>query len=359
MEEAVMTDTRLDTISKEASAWVAKLHGAEPSTEELSALHEWMDRSPEHKAEIRQVAKLWNELNVLTELAVPVQMPERRGALARFFSFPISPVLSGAVACMLLVVLAIVVLPLEYFTPEQGVYSTEVGEQQLITLNDGTTLLLNTNSQARVEYSGNTRDVYLLKGQAHFDVVHNPEKPFRVYAGSGMVRALGTAFSVYLKDELLEVTVTEGSIELNTVEIVPDTAAVAQGESFAPAIKKTLAVVRAGQYATLDQDKQAVKAVENAAPPELSRKLSWHDGLLHFSGDPLSYVVEEVSRYTPLSIVILDPKLRDLRIGGFFKVGETDKMFDALSASFGVKVERVEENLVHLSSASSSSSVQQ
>ena len=72
-------------------------------------------------------------------------------------------------------------------------------------------------------------------------------------------------------------------------------------------------------------------------------------GLLKFSGDPLEKVIQEVSRYTSLSIVILDPELRDLRVGGFFEVGETQKMLEALETGFGVQTERIDENLIHLS----------
>ena len=81
---------------------------------------------------------------------------------------------------------------------------------------------------------------------------------------------------------------------------------------------------------------------------ELDRKLSWRSGLIKFSGDPLEEVVSEISRYTSLTIVILDPELRDLRVGGLFKVGETHKMFEALEVGFGVHAERINDELIHL-----------
>ena len=114
-----------------------------------------------------------------------------------------------------------------------------------------------------------------------------------------------------------------------------------------------LAVVRAGQSAVFDQVVESVQSIETIGAAEISRKLSWQEGLLRFSGDPLADVVREISRYTSLSIVITDPKLRDLRIGGFFEVGETGKMLEALERGFGVRVEYVDDNLVHLSRAES------
>ena len=97
-------------------------------------------------------------------------------------------------------------------------YSTAIGKQQLITLNDGSTVLLNTNSQIKVDYSDQARNITLVKGQAHFDVMPNPNQPFNVYAGTGLVKAVGTAFSVYLQPEIIEVTVTEGTVELSALD---------------------------------------------------------------------------------------------------------------------------------------------
>ena len=65
------------------------------------------------------------------------------------------------------------------------------------------------------------------------------------------------------------------------------------------------------------------------------------------SGDPLSHVVDEVSRYTPVTIDIADSTLRDLRIGGRFKVGELDAMLDALK-TFGIQVSYLDDQYIQL-----------
>jgi transmembrane sensor len=70
--------------------------------------------------------------------------------------------------------------------------------------------------------------------------------------------------------------------------------------------------------------------------------------VLSFSGEPLEQVVAEVSRYTSVTIVISDPSIRSVAIGGYFKAGETEAMFEALETSFGVRVTRVNDRLVYL-----------
>jgi transmembrane sensor len=141
----------------------------------------------------------------------------------------------------------------------------------------------------------------------------------------------------------VSVTVEKGEVELATVSARD----LAQRDNetnvarVAPLVK-----LKAGQIATFGRDIKSIQSVERA---EIVRQLSWRNGMLRFDGEPLSEVVLEVDRYTTQKIVILDPALRDLRIGGYFKVGETDAMFEALEASFGIHVERINESLVHLS----------
>ncbi|TQV66981.1 DUF4974 domain-containing protein [Exilibacterium tricleocarpae] len=348
-----MTDIGAQKINKEACAWIAKLHGAAPSRQEREDLRAWIAQSSAHQSEIRRVAKLWGELDVLTELAVAVEAPAKKarwnvGGLSLLLHHR---VLIGAVGCAALGLMAILFIPFKSANPaQQVVYTTMVGEQQLITLDDGSTVLLNTNSQATVDYTSAARTIYLDRGQAHFDVTSNPARPFRVFADRGMVRAVGTAFSVYLKGTLMEVTVTEGAVELSAVDKPVVDSKTLFGTSTVAGVEK-LVVVKAGQNVTFDQQVKAIESMETVDATAISRKLSWREGLLKFSGAPLHDVVEEISRYTDISIVILDPGIRDLRIGGLFSVGEVEKMFEALEFSFGVRVDRINENLVHLAAA--------
>ena len=344
------------SINQQACAWIAKLHG-EPSAKDLQNFRAWMAQSPAHKTEVRQLAKLWGELDVLTELAVVQEPLSTQSTSARLFDKVAALIkfsnwnrpLATMVTATLVAVLALPII----IDINKTTYSTDIGKQELITLRDGSTVLLNTNSSIRVDYSLETRNISLLSGQAHFEVTKDNTRPFKVYAGKGLVRAVGTAFSVYLQPDIIEVTVTEGTIELSAVAPAPAPTNQPETEPTAPSKTITkLSLVTAGQNATMDQDTSSIDSIEVIDAPEIVQKLAWHQGLLRFSGDPLEDVVAEISRYTDLSIVILDPEIRDLRIGGFFKVGETEKMFQALETSFGVRVERKGKNVALLAAAS-------
>lgn len=345
-------DTVDSIVNKQACQWIAKMHDAELSEKEQSELKAWMAKSPENRAEMRRMAKRWDELNSLTLLAVPSDQPEQQtkqhvNNSGYFISGKLKTGLAAAAAC---VVLAVLIWPQVRIDDGSELslqsYATDIGEQRLITLPDDSTVLLNTKSQFNVAYSPNYRDIYLVHGEAHFEVAPDVEKPFRVFAGKSKVRAVGTAFSVYLQKEIVEVTVTHGSVEIDSIRDPisdntpsPDTVTV-----------NSPSIVSAGQIAEFDQ---LVGTIKTDTLPDPAYVPAWHHGQLKFSGEPLERVVEEISRYSPLSIVILDSELRNLRIGGLFEAGETRKMFEALEDGFGIKAEYINENLVHLTLASS------
>lgn len=324
-------------IEVEACAWIAQLDGKTPSRQDLAAFREWINRSPQHREEITRLAGLWGDLNVLTALAPPSKTPAR--PYRNHF------LLGTAIIAVCVVLITVVAVldnhPSMSAAGQNQLYSTRVGEQKSVTLADGTKVLLNTDSRVQASYSPQQREVHLLQGEAFFEVAHNAARPFLVYAGANVVRAVGTAFTVRLQKHDVEVVVTDGTVEISAIANTGDVAA-AQSHS-KPIFR--LADIKAGQSAAFNQE---VESIQSIKPPEIERKLSWREGVLTFSGEPLEQVVDEVSRYTPVTIVISDPAIRKIRIGGYFKVGETDAMLEALETSFGVRVSRVNDKLVYL-----------
>jgi transmembrane sensor len=333
-----------NAIEAEASAWIVQLDGKPPSKEDIAALREWMSRSPRHLEAIRRLAGLWGQLDVLTELveeragAARAAAPRRRPAFAvGRWRLATAAVALFAVAAALVAVLGSP--PRE--AAERSLHATAIGELKHIVLSDGSTVDINTDSIVEIDFGADERHVRLVRGEALFEVAHNPVRPFVVYAGRSAVRAVGTAFSVRIKAEELEIRVTEGRVEL-----VPDVAATAASSPGEPA--PVFPTIGASQTVILANDVPRIETLDEAV---LDRMLSWRDGMLAFEGEPLSQVVEEVSRYTPTRIEIQDPELRDLRIGGYFRVGETDALLEALETGFGVAITREGSDLVRLARA--------
>jgi transmembrane sensor len=197
------------------------------------------------------------------------------------------------------------------------VYSTHVGEFHRVSLSDGSTVALNTDTEVRVRYRNKTRHVELVRGEALFEVAKNPERPFDVEAGDTTVRAVGTAFSVRLhdedRDEQVDVVVSEGRVAIN------------------PPSKQTYA---AGSVATVRNGRVRATTIE---AEDITGKLAWTTGRLVFQGEKLSDVVDEINRYNPRKLLVADPDIAGLRIGGTFQATDPDGFARALDRTFGIK----------------------
>jgi transmembrane sensor len=364
-------------VEKEAAEWLVRLDGDRAlAPEELASLREWLGRSPVHREQLRRFADFWGKLNVLTELAVPLGQAKGR-ANRRFVGLRhVFPQFGRAVFVTAALVIGIGIAATFWLRPDlpldsNGLYATAIGQQQSTTFPDGSVVLLNTNSQIKVDYSDEYRDIRLLQGEAHFTVAPNAARPFRVYAGHGRVQAVGTAFSVYLKGNTVDVTVTEGKVALASVNVPgsQNTQRLPQqgkpsgtGQSSGSiaildsGLVETLGTIQAGESATIqgvfDADiASTIEVIETVEEQEMAKRQSWRDGVLTFAGDPLEVVVHEISRYTTVSIEFSDPAVKATRIGGRFPIGETDAMFDALEANFGLRVTRLSRDRVLVSVA--------
>jgi len=213
------------------------------------------------------------------------------------------------------------------------VFKSEIGEQQVHNLPDGSVITLNTNSHVDVDFTESQRTVRLLKGEALFTVAKDIARPFVVVADNGIVRAIGTEFSVRLMSDSVDVVVSEGIVELSTLKptrpIEGQLAALASDMSHT----KSLGVITAGQTAKIASSKATV-ALHPVA--EIETKLAWQSGRLEFLGKPLDDVIKEVGRYTDLKIIIDDPDLQSLSFGGAFMVGDTDLLFRTLDSQYGI-----------------------
>ena len=128
------------------------------------------------------------------------------------------------------------------------VVSTPAATTTLVTLSDGTKVMLNANSTLEYPASFDDADVreVRLKGEAHFEVTKNPHRPFVVKAGEMQTQVLGTIFDVkaYRKDAP-KVTLMQGKVKVSNAD--------------------TEVEMRPGQTATLQADKIVVSKASSSA----------------------------------------------------------------------------------------------
>ena len=342
------------TIAAEAREWLIRLDRDDPpSKAELSALRQWAAQSSAHQTELERISALWDDANILNELSTPVYNRASitwRRLLGKIYAScsPTTKWVSAAATAVLAITVTLAIMP-PPIDASNGLYITAIGEVQEQRLVDGSVLQLNTDSQVQVSYSDGMRKIRLLKGEAHFEVASNKQWPFQVYAGNGMVKAVGTAFSVRLNPEQVNVVVSEGVVDIASV--MPANHTVPNQPATAPAEHK-LASLTQGQASQISnnptQGIATAPAIKTIPSQELQRKLAWRTGYLVFAGDPLSSVIDEISRYTPISIQLANPEMADIRVGGRFKVGELNAMLEVLESSFGLQVSYLDDHRIQL-----------
>ena len=336
---------------EEAATWLIRMQGG-LSAEEAARFEVWL-QDPLNRAAFQDCERLWKQMDSLTLLAD--MFPLRDAAKTERAERPRFPraALATAFCCAIVGVLALFAfrgsgrLPL--VTPPGGeIYSTAVGESQLVSLPDGSIITLNTDSRVEVRYAPAERDISLLRGEANFKVAKDPARPFNVRVGTRILQAVGTAFNVRLRAESdFEVTVTEGKVKV-LVEDTPARTGTAVKGNPAPQHTKVESMITAQEIATVNASSDEVRHLQ---PNEIDERLAWQRGMLIFSGEPLGQVLDEVSRYTSTQFVLADDSLSSVRVGGYFPVGEVDNLLVALRDNFQINSRRDEDNRIVLSRA--------
>ncbi|AYV48692.1 hypothetical protein CFHF_17015 [Caulobacter flavus] len=194
----------------------------------------------------------------------------------------------------------------------------EVGQVRRQVLADGSAVTLNTGAVLDVRYGPEGRRVRLVKGEAFFDVVHDPSRPFVVESRAGSARVLGTAFDVRLESDAARVSVLRGAVRVE------------------PASGRGVAVLRAGQGALLDGAAPKAAALEDPAAVD-----AWRQGRLVVYHRPLAEVVDEIGRYRRGKVFVRGQALAARPVSGVFDVGRPDAAIDALAASLNLRAARL------------------
>lgn len=333
------------SIERQAREWLVRMDGDEPLTEaEIQTLREWMSRSVLHREELKQICKFWSQANVLTELAVCLESAtEKRNDRSRRWATAVALAASTVLATVVLVWWNLQRVD----RMANGSYQTFIGQQKSIGLSDGSSIEMNTDSQVEVTYSSGSRTLRLLKGEALFSVVPDPKRPFEVYAADRVVRAIGTAFDVEVNGSKVDVTVTRGVVDVAGLSYQDTVAQSKPLEDVPP--RSSIGRLKAGEMTHVARGSNQIE-VQQLAEPELRRKMAWQEGFLAFSGEPLSEVIEQVNRYSPVTLELGDPKLASIAIGGRFRIGDLDAVLDVLEANFGIQARRVDEHDIRLES---------
>jgi transmembrane sensor len=312
----------------EAAAWIVRLHGPHRTSELEAGCRAWLAESDENAREFERVTDTWEAAASRSGAALP--------RMARWKRTPDRQQWSMA-AILMLAIGSGGIFGFKYLSIPS--YVTEVGGQRTVRLDDGTRITMNSDTKISIAFTKSSRRVRLDRGEAFFEVAHNPSRPFVVAAGNRQVTAIGTAFEVSYDPERTAVTLVEGTVSVAAVGAPTPAPLFQQGDRSA---------VHPGEFAdsgaiTLSPGERVTYSRKNGPKvdePKLETVTAWRHGEVVLDRTPLADAVAEMNRYEKDRLVIEDPRTAGLRISGIYRAGESLGFARTVAELYGLEVKQ-------------------
>ena len=313
--QSAPTDAR--TIENVAADWFGRRQFWAWSNEDQARLDTWLAESLAHQVAYWRLAAAWDRTERLNAVSAPMRAQLDQDRAQR--SWPkISLMLAGAAA-----VLAVAIVGVQKSSllgQRSEIYSTAVGEMKTITLADGSSIELNTDTVLKANLRGNARAVRLEKGEAYFQVKHDAARPFTVAVGKHLVTDLGTEFLVRDSKNTVQVSLIEGSAQLDATDGANAHSVVLTPGDVAIASVNSLTISR-------------------KPARSLSERLGWREGVLIFDNTTLGEAAAEFNRYNRVQLVIANPSIARITVAGKFPTSGVDRFADLIEHVFGLRVQ--------------------
>ena len=321
-------------IDQSASDWTARLDRGALTAVEEEAFQSWLNGDPRRRGAFLR-AQAVSMMSESAQALGPHFDPKHFQTPAQ----PSTPAISRRKALMWGSGAAAAATALAAFgigVPAWGAISTKRGEIRLVPLDDGSTVMLNTESSIRVNYGQTARTVNLLSGEAYFAVVGDRRRPFVVEVDGRRLRTSNAAFRVRkLDDAPADILVQLGQVEL-----------AASSPSRRPL---TLTANTQLTLAPLSAIKPVrLEVPQIVSPASLARELAWREGKVSFAGEPLAKVAATFARYSDTRIIITDPTLAREPVTGLFDAHDPAGFARGIATVFSARV-REDGNAVVLS----------
>lgn len=326
-------------IAAEAAVWVARLHGHDRSERMERECLAWQQRSTAHREAFERCTDTWESVprvSVASVFAAARRGPGRDAS-------PVLPALPMRRAWLGVMAVGLSIAAISYaLLGQDATHVTGVGEQQIVVLEDGSRVSLNTDTRVRVRMSRGQRLVNVLGGEAMFEVAPQAHRPFIVRAAGSEVEAVGTVFTVRLTTSprsdapVLAVTLLEGRV------------AVRQDDAAAGAASAGVSQLRPGDRLQIAPggERGPTQRVQRVDRPNLEQILAWKRSEALFDAAALSDAVAEMNRYSRTPIVLLEAdSLEGLQVSGQYRTGDNRAFASAVAALHGLRMREVDGRL--------------
>ncbi|WP_430735951.1 FecR family protein [Pseudomonas viridiflava] len=275
-----------DRVMDQALSWLIELDGSDE--QQQARFQNWLMADPAHREAFNKVQAIWHSQPV-TQAAVELAAirPSRWRRLRPHW------IKLGTAAVLLIGLFSFSNLGLRL----QADHLTVVGERQRLQLDDGSKVLLNTNSAFSSKATDTNQVAKLLQGEAFFEVPASQGQPLEVLAGAVSMRASGSAFAVRYLNGIAQIQVQRGALDVRAPQS-NEAVKLAGGDS-----------IRVGPEGFSHRQKL-----------DQTTDLAWVQGRLVFDNCPLGEVLAELRRYYPGWIINTNSKLESVAVTGNYRL---------------------------------------
>jgi ferric-dicitrate binding protein FerR (iron transport regulator) len=226
---------------------------------------------------------------------------------------------------------------------------TKNGSNTQLKLPDGTLVWLNAGSKldySRINETG-IREVYLT-GEAFFDVVKNPTRPFIIHTSTIDLKVLGTAFNVkaYPDDKTVETSLVRGSVEIRVKNrpsekylLKPNQKLILMNENL---IEKK---VKEQRINTVTVPVITIKKLTYFNGESNAIETAWIQNKLEFKDEPFADLAKRLGRWYDVTFEFMNKNLEEEPLNGAFENETLKQALDALKITTNFKY-RIEDKKV-------------
>ncbi|OGS69148.1 MAG: hypothetical protein A3F91_05290 [Flavobacteria bacterium RIFCSPLOWO2_12_FULL_35_11] len=195
------------------------------------------------------------------------------------------------------------------------------GKKFQVVLSDGTEVYLNSGTVLKypVKFiTGLNRQVYLLEGEAYFDVAKDAKHPFIVNGDDMNVRVLGTKFNVstYPEDSSINTVLVEGAVSIFGDDKKYD--------------KATSLEMKPGHKASWNNSRNNI-IIEEVNTNDYT---GWIDGKLIFKNTQFKNILKKLERHYNVSITNNNTKLNEQYYDATFDIETIEEVLFAFNKSY-------------------------
>lgn len=348
-------DTVREKIAEQAFDWLLRLDAPDAAQSYTAEFAAWLKESPVHIEEFLTLEATWRELDridpdkavQINELVATAQtnvvsldtavVQEPKAAVSNEMRTAKRSWLAGAA---IVIVLLGSVFVTQYLAPTPDTYITALGEQSSFTLEDGSVVHLNTQSELRIRFTTEQRNVELLNGEALFQVARDPSRPFRVMAADTVVEAIGTRFNVYRDGNQTTVTVVEGKVAVHHLH----DASMAAPDNAGTVVEFPVDAITlvAGEQIAVNP----AGAITRVEVPDTQEVTAWRQRRLAFKDDTLATIAEQFNRYNRLRIEV-NGSAAQRQLTGVFDADDPESLVEFLIGEPSIRV-TLENDLISI-----------